>query len=301
MWNQCRTMTFLKMSLMMRTSQKIDFKDPRWAITWLSAALRKEQDKYEQCPIQPDLVPGHETAQGWGYVVAGYFLIEESFKVVLHLRNKQVPAKHSLTMLFELFESTDQDEDVLREYYSDYRATIGGSRANLPFATLDEFLKNLDGDLNQRGSDYIGSFDWRYFPIEERRSQDMPLVSIDYLHEVSRGCINIANYIYRGNIDPRHETHSWRMRHSRIEKYHAWLMVRRKKSDGWDELPDRLEILWGPDYRGRHDLFLCKGAVVKLWFSELPENCPLPIIDRREEVEEYDVEAGWQSIGVITS
>ena len=280
---------------MITTRQSIQFKDPRRAIAWLKAALDKEREKYEQCPVLPDMVPGYETAQGWGYVVASYFLIEESFKVILHLRKKQVPTKHSLTLLFDSFESTDKD--VLREYYSDYCATVGGNMANFPFTTLDEFLKNLDGDPNERGTDHIGSLDWRYFPIEEHRSQDMPLVSIDCLHEVVNGCVHIAQYIYYGNFAPLNYTHSWRMRWSRKKKYDAWLMVR-MNSGGWDELPDRLEILWGPDYRGRYDLLLFRGDGTKACFEELPENFSLPIIDKRAELETYDVEAGYRSIGV---
>ena len=52
-------------------------------------------------------------------------------------------------------------------------------------------------------------------------------------------------------------------------------------SDGWDELPDRLEILWGPDYKGRHDLLLFKGKGAKDCFSEIPKDFSLPTIDKR--------------------
>ena len=103
----------------MATNQTIDFKDALWITAWLDTALEKE--KYEKCPVKSDLLPGHEAAQAWGYVVAGYFLVEESFKVLLYLRGKKVPPKHSLTMLFNLFEPGDKK--ILREYYSDYRAT----------------------------------------------------------------------------------------------------------------------------------------------------------------------------------
>ena len=278
----------------MSTSPNQQFKDPRRAIPWLQAALDKECEKYERCPVLPDMVPGYETAQGWGYVVAGYFLLEESFKVILHLQKKRVPRKHSLTKLFELLDP--DDKNVLREYYSDYRATIGDHRAHFPFSTLDEFLVNLDGDLNQKGTDHMGSFDWRYFPIEERRSRDMPVVSIDYLHEVIRGCINIAEYIFRGNFPPLDSTRSQRMRWSRKEKYNAWLMVRMNSAD-WENLCDRLEILWGPDYRGRYDLLLFQGDGIKAYFAKLPENFSLPLIDKRTEVEAFDLDKGYESIG----
>ena len=54
----------------MVTNRKRQYKDPQWVIAWLRIALRPEQRKYEQCPVLPDLVPGHESTQAWGYVVA---------------------------------------------------------------------------------------------------------------------------------------------------------------------------------------------------------------------------------------
>ena len=54
----------------------IDFKDPKWALTWLDTALEMEKQKYANCPVKQDMVPGYVDAQGWGYVVIGYFLSE---------------------------------------------------------------------------------------------------------------------------------------------------------------------------------------------------------------------------------
>ena len=90
-------------------NQTIDFKDPLCITTWLDTALQKEQEKYKKCPVLPDFAPGYEEAQAWGYVVAGYFLVEESFKALLYLRGKQVSTKHSLTMLVDLFEADDKE------------------------------------------------------------------------------------------------------------------------------------------------------------------------------------------------
>ncbi len=81
----------------------IRFKDRTWVLAWLDTALEKEKEKYAKCPVIPDMVPGHEAAQGWGYVVAGYALVEQSFKALLHLREKNVPARHSLSNLFGLW------------------------------------------------------------------------------------------------------------------------------------------------------------------------------------------------------
>ena len=125
----------------MNPKQNINCKDPLWITAWLDTALEKEKEKYTKCPVIPDMVPGHEVAQGWGYVVAGYFLVEESFKALLFVRrNKKVPTKHSLSVLFDMLENTDKV--VLREYYVDFRSTMGGTIGAFPFQTLDDFLLN---------------------------------------------------------------------------------------------------------------------------------------------------------------
>ena len=283
----------------MAANQTIDFKDPLWITKWLDTALKKEKEKYERCPVIPDLVSGHEVVQGWGYIVAGYFLVEESFEALLYVRGEErVPTKHSLSTLFNLLNCDDRT--FLREYYSDYKATVGGPRSAFPFSSLDAFLENLDGDQNKRGNDHVGSFDWRYFLIEERKSQKMPLVSIDYLHEIVFGCIRIIKYATNGKHEPSRYTHSWRMRWHRTRKYHHWLTVR-MNSEGWDDHSDRLEILWGPDYLGRCDLFLFKGKGMNEYFSEIPADFELPVVDKREEIEAFDVEQGYRSIGVLRS
>ena len=169
----------------MAANKNIDFKDPLWITAWLDTALMKEKEKYEKCPVVPDLVPGHDAAQGWGYVIAGYLLVEESLKALLFVHgNKTVPRVHSLSALFDLLD--DGDKVILREFYNDYKATIGGRIGAFPFNSLDDFLCNLDGGKNAQGN-HIGSVDWRYFLIEEIRSKEMPTVSVDYLHEIVHG------------------------------------------------------------------------------------------------------------------
>ena len=282
----------------MATNQTAEFKDPLWIIAWLDTALKKEREKYKKCPVIPDVVPGQEAAQGWGYVVAGYFLVEESFKALLHVREgKKVPTKHSLSMLFNLLD--DNDKTVLREYYGDYQATIGGTVGAFPFKSLDDFLLNFDGDKNAR-RDHIGSFDWRYFLIEEKRSKVMPTVSVDYLHEIAFGCTRVVEYATNGRFDPSRYTHSWRLRGRRNVKYNDWLTVR-MNSEAWDELGERLEILWGPDHLGRYDLYLFRGKGISEYFSQIPDDFAIPVVDKRKEIETFDVEQGYRSIGVIRS
>ena len=266
--------------------QVIDFKDPFWILAWLDTALGKEKEKYKKCPVLSDMVPGHEAAQGWGYVVIGHFLVEEAFKALLHIREKDVPKEHALFALFDLL--VQDDKSVLREYYDDYRASIGGRLRQFPFESIDDFLVNLDGDKNKQGN-YIGSFDWRYFLIEEMQSKKMPLVSVDYLHEVAYGCNMILEYLVHGNFPPLGNTHSWRLRQKRQEKYRAWYTVR-MNSPEWSELGNRVEKLWGPDYRGRYDLYIFHGKNGKSMFAEMPNDLKLPVLDKRREVELFDVE-----------
>ena len=270
----------------MTAKQTIDFKDHLRITAWLDAALKKEKEKYKKCPVTPDYVSGHEAAQGWGYVVAGYFLLEQSLKALLHVRGKQVPQIHSLSTLFNACDQNDKT--VVREYYVDYKATIRGIAGEYPFNDLDSFLANLDGDKNQHGT-HLGSFDWRYFLIEEKRSEKMPLVSVDYMHEVVYGCTCIVECSMIGDGDPAKHTRSLRLREERKRKYSDWIMVR-MNSDGWDQLGDRLEVLWGPDYRGRYDLIQFKESRGKGFFAKIPEDVAIPVVDKRAETENFDAE-----------
>ena len=123
----------------------------------------------------------------------------------------------------------------------------------------------------------------------------MPTVSVEFLHEIAYGCICMVEHAQHGSAEPSQHTHSWRMRRERNKKQSAWLTVR-MNSEGWDELPDRLEILWGPDYKGRHDLLLFKGKEAKTCFSEIPKDFSLPTIDKRDELASFDVDEGFRSI-----
>ena len=217
-----------------------------------------------------------------------------SFKALLYLRKGSVHTKHSLTPLFELFD--ENDKVILREYFADYQAIIGGNTGAFPLKSLDDFLLNLDGDKNPQG-DHFGLIDWRYFPIEEKRSQEMPLVSVDYLHEIVFGCTRIVEHAHTVSFEPSRYTYSWRMRSERMRKYSNWNRVR-MNSVGWGDLGDRLEILWGPDYHGRHDLYLIRGKKSNYSFSEIPEEFALPIFDKRKEIEDFDAEGGLRSTGI---
>ena len=266
------------------------------AVHGLDTALRMEKDKYAKCPVKPDLVPHCETYQAWGYVICGYFLLEESFKLLIHIRGGTPRRTHTLSKLFQ--QLPEDDKDLLREYYADFRGVLGfENNKTFPFPCLDDFLTNLDG-VKCRGK-HVGSFDWRYYLIENPKS--MPTVSIEFMHEVIFGTLRIAEYAANGKFEPSQHLYSLRKRGDRWEgKFNHWLTVR-MNSEGWEELGDRLEILWGPDYKNRYDMLLFKGRGRENCFCEMPEDFDLPIIDKRAEVEKFDVEGGLESIGITVN
>jgi hypothetical protein len=238
------------------------------------------------------MVPHHEAAEGWSFVVTGYILLEQSLKALLHFRGATPPRVHSLYGLFDLLDN--DDKDTLREYYLDFKGASGGNIGAFPFGMLDDFLLNLDGGQKGRAT---GSFDWRYFLIEQMQGQKMPLASVDYLHEVVYGTNRVVGYAHNGRSNPSRFTYSYRLRSDRMRNYIPWLTVR-MNSDGWRDLGDRLEILWGPDYRGRYDLMLFKSEGQHKYFSDIPDSFDLPVIDKRTEIETFDAEEGLRSIGI---
>ena len=270
------------------------YKEPLYICAWLETALKKEWQKYSAIPVTPDAVPGHEEAQGWGYVVAGYFLIEQGLKAVLHLHGVQPPKTHALSVLFA--ELPEEDQAVLRAYYDDFRHTLPGM-ASFPMGTVDEFLVNLDGSKDSRGQ-YIGSFDWRYFLTEKGSGASMPLVSINVMHEIVYGCVQLVSFIEKGTEEAGRANHSWRLRLERRRLQEYWLMVR-EESPGWDQESDRLEILWGPDYRDRYDYLVFEGGQRRDCFAPLPD-IELSIVDKRDELASFDLEEGLRSIGVMS-
>ena len=279
-------------------TDKITYKEPPYVSAWLNTALKKEWQKYAATPVAPDLVPGHEAAQAWGYVVAGYFLIEQGLKAVLHVRGIEPPKTHAQSVLF--VELLAEDQNLLRAYYDDFRHTFPGM-SSFPLATLDEFLVNLDGERNRRGH-YVGSFDWRYFLTEEGRGASMPHVSINVMHEVVYGCVQLVRSIDKGDDKAGGATYSWRLRWKRSHLYRDWLTVR-MNSPRWGQEGDRFEILYGPDYGDRYDYLVFDGGQIRSFFAPLPnaEEADLSVVDKRGELESFDPEEGFRSIGMNVS
>ena len=264
-------------------------------VAGLDTALRMEKEKYAKCPVKPDLVAAYEIYQAWGYVICGYFLLEESFKLLIHIHGSTPDAIHTLNELFRRL--PEDDKNLLREYYDDFRGVLAfENNRTFPFPCLDDFLTNLDGVKDEKK--HFGSFDWRYYLIEIPKS--MPTVSIEFMHEVIFGALRIAEQAVGGNCKPSQHVCSLRKRQERMQihgKFWCWMTVR-MNSEGWEELGDRLEIIWGPDYKNRYDMSLFKGGGRKNYFCEKPEDFDLPMIDKRAEVAEFDPEEGFRNIGM---
>lgn len=274
---------------------KNDFKDAGEAAFSLESALKMERDKYANCPVKNDLISEYIYTQAWGYVVAGYFLLEQSLKLLLRVRNKPHGPIH--TLWDGLFSKLPEDDkNVLREYYRDFRSVFKNAKT-FPFLELDDFLKNLDGGKNDKDK-HVGSLDWRYFPVEKAQERRIPTVSIEFLHEIIYATIRVIGYgEAAGNFDPSKGTYSWRKHNERRKKYEDWQTVM-MNVDGW-KLCDRLELLWGPDYRDRYDYFILKGGQpTPFFFAEIPANHNLRVKDRRDEIKAFDVSKGYASIEV---
>ena len=180
---------------------QVTYKDPKEASIWLDAALEKERHKYAKAPVNhQELVGGYIAADAWGFVAVGYFLLEMSFKLQLHMLQKQIPKTHSLSKLFQ--ELPQHHQDTLSEYYDDFRANSGGNSASFPFVTLEKYLENLDGSSD------LGFSDWRYYPIKEKRSSQMPLVSMEFLHEIIHGSNRLVGQLCNPRWDARDYTFS---------------------------------------------------------------------------------------------
>ena len=246
----------------------------------LETALKQERKKYGSHPVLRDLMPDHMNAQGWCYVVAGYFLLEMSFKAILQARGGTPPSTHSLSTLFRRL--VDHDQDVLREYYHDYQATIGGRVGDFPIRNLDDFLVNLDGSHNEREG-HVGSFEWRYCLIETSSRKKMPYVCVDYLHELVYGCVRIIVYTENGRFPPKLHAHSFRLRSDRQRAYDHWLETQ-MLSEEWQVADERWIVLWGPDYRGRFDLLHHVQNGYSGLFDEWPTGSEIPVYDVRPQV-----------------
>ena len=262
------------------------------ALTWLEQALAFEQKKYKSYPVPHDLAPEFVNAGGWGYIVTGYSLVEQAFKLLLHVRAKEQGSGHSLLPLFDCLPASDKV--LLREFYQDIRCSHP-SLGEYPFQDVDECLVKLDG---QKGK---ASIEWRYYLIEEELTE-LPLTCIDYMHEIVFGALKIiqVKQIMDDSVHPNEESeyqhtvrqflYSQRQWMKRYNIYTDWL-GRRMIQPGWNTLDDRIEVYGVHDRQGRTDYVIYQTIGGKKkppipMFGHIPEDNKLPVYNMEKRAKQ---------------
>ena len=129
---------------MMTSHKKVPTEDElKRAIMYLEAALDMEKKKYAKVPVIPSNPPRHTDSRAWGYVVIGCFLLEEAFKFLKLVRGETYRRIHNLSCLFSELDPADQD--ILHEYYRDFRCACESAK-NFPKAKILDFLNELDAE-----------------------------------------------------------------------------------------------------------------------------------------------------------
>ena len=253
-----------------------------------------EWRKYKIEPIQPDIIEDYKAAQAWGYVIAGYSLIEQSLKAILYMRDICPERTHTLIDLFN--EIKVDDQEIIRNHYLDFYYSFPGMNS-FPYLTIDDFFSNLDGARNDKKKK-VGSFDWRYFPTQEESGSQLPLVSINMMHEIVYGCLDLIKSIHYENKIAGRYTYSWRLYYarSRLRRYWCELLLNSPK---YEYEGDRLEILWGPTYDDRYDFLVFKNKQTHPFFASLPnkEENRLPVINKQGDFALFDPVEEFRRIG----
>ena len=115
----------------------------------------------------------------------------------------------------------------------------------------------------------------------------MPTVSIDFLHEITYACIQMILRIQQGDSSPSSFTNSQRMFDQRSVKIYRNWYIKRMNSEEWDELDDRVEMLRGPDYKGRFDYQIFRGEESTPFFGVPPDSFDIPVMDMRKAVAKF--------------
>ena len=181
----------------------------------LERALKVEKAKWAGCPLHPNSPTMFVGIHEWGWIVAGYHLIEIALTGIAIARTGKRKRTHKLVTLYN--EIPNEDQNILSGFYDDYRATAESIRGR-GSERLEEFLENLDGPCGGNGS-----VAWRFLVMEKRERQEVPIVNIDLMHEVTYGCIQLMQLGTDGREEALQQIFSERME----EEAREW--DRRKK------------------------------------------------------------------------
>ena len=262
--------------------------------TNIRAALSMERVKYEESLKRRGLMGRFNLMGDWGSRVSAYNLLEIAMKAVYFARGVEAWG-HKMRILFDGLE--EEEKNVLRLYYDDFCHETEYLRA-FPFATLEEFLDYLDGPSNLKSHEK-GSVGFRFMLLSD--SYDLPQPPVELMLDLVGACLMLMEHIGKGHDVglSRRWTLSWRKHHwGKKEHYYDWKDVMLNLS-GDRETKYVIEKLWGSDYKGRFSYFIFDAKGRRLMFGALPEDLKgLDVMDKREELANWDRAAGLMSIGI---
>lgn len=264
-----------------KEEEKVEYFDKTMLWHNMNTALKAERRKYQESPPKADMIPLHTVIQYWGYVTAAYFLIEQGMKALLVKRGEKVEFTHNLNEIYNALEP--EERQIINEYYTDFLKTTGEEVKDIQIRTAQKYLDHLDG--RTQGGKRKGSMDWRYLLIESHANREMPKISINLMHEIALACVLLIK-----EHRPEEWTHSHRLHSSRKEFYKTWEQQMIHTGILNRPIGRVIEILWGPDYKGRYDLMhsindgktLCAGLTTFEKEPEPAKNGEYTVIDRRK-------------------
>ncbi|WP_428274206.1 hypothetical protein [Candidatus Palauibacter sp.] len=264
-----------------KNAGKPEFQRPEDALSWLERALEMERLKYAAVPVEGDLVPRFVSASAWGYVTAAYTLIEQALKTLIDqtigFDSTKLPARlretHSLKTLFDHLDTDDRR--VLEDLYRDYWLTEGAGSMGFSLDEMGAFLGHLD-----QGH---GSISWRYSLTEEIAAiPQLGPVYVEHMWETVRCVLGVIRHHALGYPPVAHSIVKWQ---ERRRQYVRWLNLRLRS--GELSQTDRIELLRGPDSRGRSDFCVFRGKSVFPKFGDVDaaaKQAGLEVVNMQREI-----------------
>lgn len=240
-----------------------------------------ERLKYAAVPVEGDLVPQFVSASAWGYVTAAYMLIEQALKTLLDetigFDSARLPARlrntHDLKTLFDHLDV--DDKAVLKDLYRDYWLTEDAEGKGFTFEEIETFLGHLDEGR--------GSISWRYSLTEEIATiPQLGSVYLEHMWETIRCVLGLTRHHAMGYRPMAHSVVKW---NRRCHQYLRWLDSR--LNSGESRQADRIELLRGPDSRGRSDFCVFHGKRAVLKSNDIDaaaKEAGLDVVDVRHQV-----------------
>lgn len=164
---------------------EIEFISTDEMICMLRAALEIEMDATNRVETGRDEKDEKfEAAQYWARMVYGYNMIEQGLKGLLHIEGNTDEAEKAGHQLHQAYSNlSGKTQKALETQYEDYIEMTMQTWDGEPLESLDDFLKELDGDGR-------GSFNWRYLLTQKPKGKTARKVHPTMMHEVIIGIIH---------------------------------------------------------------------------------------------------------------